>query len=66
MGELGITITDLGQCPDCGFNNPMIFQNEKSEKWWVACGYRKCEHRTKDHKELLDAADEWGLRPSDA
>lgn len=62
MGELEIGVTDLAECKDCGFSNSLIFQNEKNEKWWVACGYRKCEHRTKEHVELLDAADAWGLR----
>lgn len=65
MGELGIGITDLAACPSCGFVNPMIFQNEKDEKWWVACGHRQCEHRTKHHAELLDAADAWGLRSAE-
>lgn len=63
MGELGITINDLGPCPECAGNHTMIFQDRKNEKWYVACGYHtKCGHRTKSHKELLDAADEWGLK----
>jgi ssDNA-binding Zn-finger/Zn-ribbon topoisomerase 1 len=66
MGELGITISDLDACPDCGHYNGMIFQNEKNEKYWIACGYRKCEHKTKESKELLDVADEWGLRESES
>lgn len=65
MGDLGITINDLGACPACTFNNPMIFQREKSQKWWVSCGHRRCEHTTKEHIELLDAADEWGLKASE-
>lgn len=65
MGEeFGMTITDLGPCADCGMHNGMIFQ-EKTKKdedrWYIACGYRKCEHKTKTHKELIDAGDEWGL-----
>jgi hypothetical protein len=63
MGELSITITDLSHCVECERNNAMIFQNEKNEKWWIACGYRKCEHRTKEYVELLDACSEWGLKP---
>lgn len=65
MGELGITITDLSHCPDCGHYNAMIFQNEKNEKWWIACGYRSCEHKTKEYAELLDASDEWGLKEAE-
>ena len=64
MGELGITITDLGRCPSCGMHNPMIFEDEK-RGWFVSCGYRRCGHKTKNHKELLDAADEWGLQSAD-
>jgi hypothetical protein len=64
MGELGITIDDLDVCPDCGHNNSMMFQGKK-DKWYIACGYRKCGHKTKLHKELLDACDEWGLRASE-
>lgn len=62
MGELEITITDLAPCSDCGYSNSMIFQNEKNDKLWIACGYRKCEHKTKEYNEMLDAADEWGLK----
>ena len=65
MGELEIGITDLAECKECGVYNALIFQVEKSNKWWVACGYLKCEHKTKEHKELLDACDEWGLKASD-
>jgi hypothetical protein len=61
MGELGIGITDLGECDNCGHILPFIFQTVKG-KWWVACAVPKCEHKTKEHKELLDAADAWGLR----
>ena len=60
MGELGITITDLGQCKECGFTVPMMFEEEKTG-WFIACGHRKCEHKTEHHIELLDAADAWGL-----
>jgi hypothetical protein len=65
MGELGITIMDLGACPICGYHNPMIFQNEKNEKFWIACGHRRCEFKTKENKELLEPADEWGLAESE-
>jgi hypothetical protein len=64
-GELGITISDLDSCHECGMNNPMIFQNEKNNKYFIACGYRKCEHRTREYKEDLDAADKWGLKASE-
>ena len=62
MGELGIGVTDLTGCVECGFHNPLIFQIEKNDKWWIACGHRRCEHKTKEHVELLDACDEWGLK----
>ena len=63
MGELEITINDLSTCPECGGGQSMIFQDRKSDKWFVACGYHtKCGHKTKFHKELLGAADEWGLK----
>jgi hypothetical protein len=62
MGELGIGVTDLTGCTECGFHNQLIFQIEKNDKWWIACGYRRCEHKTKEHSELLDACDEWGLK----
>lgn len=65
MGELAITITDLHHCPECSHHNPMMFQNEKDEKWWIACGYRDCEYKTKDYTELLDACAEWGLKPDE-
>ena len=65
MGELEIGVTDLAACPTCGMLNALIFQVEKNDKWWVACGYRKCEHKTKAHTELLDACDEWGLKASE-
>ena len=62
MGEEhGVTITDLAPCPECGGGQQLIFQSAK-EKWWVSCGYNKCGHKTKEHVELLDAADEWGLK----
>lgn len=61
MGELEITICDLGICQSCGHDQAMIFKTSK-EKWWVACGFGKCEHKTKEHVELLDAASEWGLK----
>jgi hypothetical protein len=64
MGELNITITDLDHCTVCGATVPMIFEEKKG--WWVSCGFRKCTHRTKVHKELLDAADQWGLKSEDA
>ena len=60
MGELGITINDLGECTECARRVPMIFHDEK-QGYNIACGYRKCEHKTKHHDEILDAADEWGL-----
>lgn len=60
MGELGITINDLSECPECGHRNPMMFENEKTG-WWISCGFGKCGHQTEHHKELLDAASEWGL-----
>jgi hypothetical protein len=65
MGELNIGITDLAPCTDCGYNNPLIFQVEKDETWWIACGYRRCEHKTEHYAELLDAADAWGLRSAE-
>lgn len=64
MGELGIGVTDLHWCPSCGHGVAMIFQSEKLD-WWVACGYRTCGYRTKEHPELLDACSEWGLKPNE-
>jgi hypothetical protein len=38
-------------------------QNPKNDKWFVACGKKIfCGTETKHQKELLDAADEWGLK----
>lgn len=60
MGELGIGITDLDVCPECGHTTAMIFENEKTG-WYVACWNNTCCHKTDHHLELLDAASEWGL-----
>lgn len=61
MGELGISITDLAPCPNCKHQIPMIFQDEK-RGWNVVCSYHGCGHKTKYHLDLLDAADQWGLK----
>ena len=62
MGELNIGVTDLDACPKCGSHASMIFQTKK-DKWYVACGRaHQCGYKTKERKELLDAADEWGLK----
>ena len=62
MGELGISVVNLGPCSICGCNQPLIFQEEKSEKWFVSCGKKvQCGNETKKHKELLEAASEWGI-----
>ena len=64
MGELNISITDLSGCTSCGSHTPMIFQ-DKNDKWFVSCGRKiQCGTETKHHKELLDAASEWGLKES--
>jgi hypothetical protein len=60
MGELGITITDLGACPRCDQQTPMIFEDAKSG-WYITCWNGQCQKKTKHHAELLDAADEWGI-----
>lgn len=61
MGELGIGITDLSACRECGHENGMIFQHP-TDGWYVVCGYRKCEHKTEPYEELLDACSVWGLK----
>ena len=61
MGELGITIRDLTPCSKCGHSIPLIFENEKTG-WYITCAYPVCGHATKTHTELLEAADEWGLK----
>lgn len=63
MGELNITVNDLASCSACGCSQPLIMQNAKNLKWSVACGKKiKCGNETKPFKELLDAADAWGLK----
>lgn len=66
MGELNITINDLGACT-CGRRVPMIFEVQEKKKvkggWFISCA--ACGHKTETHVELLDAADEWGLKESD-
>jgi len=64
MGELAITVDDLDRCSGCGHNHVLIFQTAK-EKWWVSCGFASCGKKTKEYTELLDACDEWGLKPSE-
>lgn len=62
MGELNISVTDLGPCKSCGSHTPLIFVDKK-EQWYVSCGRKiQCGTETKHHAELLDAADEWGLK----
>lgn len=64
MGELGIGIDDLVGCSVCGSVQVQIFAVKKG--WFVCCAKtHKCKNKTKVHAELLDAADEWGLKPSD-
>lgn len=65
MGDLNIGVTDLAPCKECGYQNSMIFDGG-DDGWFIACGYRKCEHRTVSHAELLDACSDWGLKPTDA
>lgn len=65
MGELNISVTDLGECSDCGHHNQMIFQTPDGTAWYIACGYRTCEHKTEEHEELLDACSAWGLKAAE-
>jgi hypothetical protein len=60
MSELNDVMQMLGECKECGHVIPMMFDDEK-RGWNIACGYRQCQHKTKHHKELIQAADEWGF-----
>jgi hypothetical protein len=60
MSELNDIMHMLGNCKKCNCMVPMIFDDEK-RGWNIACGHGRCGYKTEPHKELLQAADEWGF-----
>lgn len=66
MSIFEIQVTDLAPCSVCGCHQPLIFEDTKSEKWFISCGKKiKCGNETAKHKELAGAAKEWGLEKKD-